>query len=87
MLLECNLYTRKNDCPKQIKVINYESIRNELISFDFNAHDFEEFTKMFTNLVKKHTEYKNSRNNINFNKSWMDSELKIELKKEKIYLN
>lgn len=73
---------------KEIIMTDYAGICTELNSFEYPNFSYEEYTKYFSNLVKKYSKTKMIKiNNSIKKKQWIDRELRIELnKRKKLYI-
>ncbi|MBN1252535.1 MAG: reverse transcriptase family protein, partial [Bacteroidales bacterium] len=87
LLFECDLNIERNNKSKGVTLYNFEEINYKLNNIDINAIDFEEFMKVFSELIKNHSQTKIYKNNLVEKKPWIDRELKIELKKRKELYN
>lgn len=83
LLFKCNLLVDKQIISKQKTIVDFDKISTELDSVDCTTYDFNDFMNIFTKSVKTNTKTKLIRNVHDNKKIWLDSDLKLELKKRK----
>lgn len=83
LIFECNLQPKKDHPIRRRTKSDFNSINRDLKSFDYSNNDFNNFMCAFTNSIKSNSKTKSTTQNYTHKIHWLDSDLKLELKKRK----